>query len=162
MWGVGCGVSWGCACASSTRDLAAAPFSNHRHCRSLLSRPRRELWLAAAERVFGDLGGAKDGSVATGSLVSALRAKLPAAEVEYAVEDALVEAGLADEEELDFEGFLRVLGGGGSESESSGHDLAQYDARLPRGPDGSVHGRPGSGGAGSMGSGGLAPVAEGG
>ena len=94
-----------------------------------------------------------------------LRAKLPAPEIDYAVEDALVDAGYkgasttlhelpfctifsgqhfpqwctadnckfcsADEEEIDFEGFIRILR---ADSEDSLDNLDQYDARLAKTP----------------------------
>jgi len=95
----------------------------------------RDQWLAAAEKVFGDLrqqaggggggggggeggeGGENDGGGASllpaSALTAALRDKLPAAEVAHAVEDALLATGAADTEALDFEGFLRMLRCGG-------------------------------------------------
>ena len=74
----------------------------------------RDAWLAAAEKVFGGLGSGASGGVSTAALVAALRDKLPAAEVEHAVEDALLDAGIADAEGLDFEGFLKLVAAGGS------------------------------------------------
>ena len=89
----------------------------------------RDQWLAAAEKVFGDLrqqaggGSGKGGESGSGNgdsallpasaLTAALRDKLPAAEVAHAVEDALLATGAADTEALDFEGFLRMLRCGG-------------------------------------------------
>lgn len=145
-----------------------------------------DLWLAAAQRVFADLGGdaaTPGSSISPAGLVDALRAKLPAAAVEYAVEDALLDAGLADAEALDFEGFLRLLRTSGgalgpnpnaSDPDASVHGLSQYDARLVRRPpslDGGDRGGVGGGGGGAGGrsthGGGsrrgpptLAPVAE--
>ncbi|KAK9840536.1 hypothetical protein WJX81_000242 [Elliptochloris bilobata] len=84
----------------------------------------RGQWLAAARRVFEGLEGGAPGSVAAGELVARLAAKLPAAEVDWAMEDALLEAGLKDEEEIDFMGFLRMLSAG------SGDSLDQYDPRT--------------------------------
>lgn len=55
---------------------------------------RRGKWLAAARRVFEGLEGGAPGGVAAGELVARLAAKLPAAEVDWAMEDALLEAGL--------------------------------------------------------------------
>ena len=54
----------------------------------------RGQWLAAARRVFEGLEGGAPGGVAAGELVARLAAKLPAAEVDWAMEDALLEAGL--------------------------------------------------------------------
>ncbi len=56
---------------------------------------RRELWLECARRAFEGLDADSDGRLTVDSLIATLRAKLPAAEVDYAVEDALVEAGYA-------------------------------------------------------------------
>ncbi len=113
-------------------------------------RRRRGQWLAAARRVFEGLegGSAAPGGRTAGELVAALAAKLPAAEVDWAMEDALLEAGLKDEEELDFMGFLRVLSAG------SGDALDQYDPRTASSPnlaglaDASGHGGSGHGGSG--------------
>lgn len=55
----------------------------------------RELWLECARRAFAGLDGDSDGRLSVEALIGTLRAKLPAAEVDYAVEDALVEAGYA-------------------------------------------------------------------
>ncbi|BDA49651.1 probable calcium-dependent protein kinase 17 at N-terminal half [Coccomyxa sp. Obi] len=85
----------------------------------------REQWLAAAHKVFEGLDGANGLTIQR--LMTVLREKLPAAEVEYAVEDALVEAGYKDEEEIDFEGFIKILRAGSTDSLDN---LDQYDARL--------------------------------
>lgn len=55
----------------------------------------RELWLEAAKKVFADFEMASGGRISSAALTSIIRDKLPSAEVEYAVEDALVEAGYA-------------------------------------------------------------------
>ena len=52
----------------------------------------REQWLAAAQTVFTSLDAQSNG-LTMDRLMCVLREKLPAAEVEYAVEDALVDAG---------------------------------------------------------------------
>ena len=52
----------------------------------------REQWLAAAQKVFQSLD-SKSNGLTMERLMRVLREKLPAAEVEYAVEDALVDAG---------------------------------------------------------------------
>lgn len=54
--------------------------------------PRRELWMDAAKKVFADLEKHSDGKLPA-ALRSMVREKIPEAEVEYAIEDALVEAG---------------------------------------------------------------------
>ena len=67
--------------------------------------PRREQWLTAAKRAFEAIEGAssaaapgggpscRSGKVNSGHLIDLLRQRLPCAEVDYAVEDALLEAG---------------------------------------------------------------------
>lgn len=109
-----------------------------------LATNHRDAWLAAAARVFGDLAGSDPASpspstLPTAALVAALRDKLPAAEVEHAVEDALLDAGAADAEGVDFEGFLRLLAAGAGAGAGAGADLDAFDARRPS-VDGSRHG----------------------
>jgi len=58
--------------------------------------PCREQWLAAAQKVFKALDFRSNG-LTMERLMCVLREKLPAAEVEYAVEDALVDAGYKGE-----------------------------------------------------------------
>lgn len=53
------------------------------------------MWLEAAQRVFEGLEGGLEGRLSSEKLMNLLRAKLPAAEVDYALEDALLEAGYA-------------------------------------------------------------------
>lgn len=60
-----------------------------------LQESHRELWLECARRAFEGLAADADGRLRVEALIGALRGKLPAAEVDYAVEDALVEAGYA-------------------------------------------------------------------
>lgn len=55
----------------------------------------RELWLEAAKKVFADFETESGGKISPAALTAIIRQKLPSAEVEYAVEDALVEAGYA-------------------------------------------------------------------
>ncbi|CAL5220717.1 g2773 [Coccomyxa viridis] len=86
----------------------------------------REQWLAAAQKVFKSLDSQSNG-LTMERLMCVLREKLPAAEIEYAVEDALVDAGYKDEEEIDFEGFIKIMRAG---SVDSLDHLDQYDARL--------------------------------
>lgn len=92
-----------------------------------LQRSNRDLWLECARRAFADLDSNADGWVTAQELVSSLRKKLPEAEVDYAVEDALLEAGMAEAEDIDFEGFLNMLHVGSMESLDS---LDQYDSRY--------------------------------
>jgi hypothetical protein len=51
----------------------------------------REQWLAAARKVFEGLDGAN--GLTSQKLLEVLREKIPSAEVDYAVEDALLDAG---------------------------------------------------------------------
>ena len=55
----------------------------------------RELWLEAAKKVFADLDSDSQGKVSSAALLNLVREKVPSSEVDYAVEDALVEAGYA-------------------------------------------------------------------
>ncbi len=57
--------------------------------------PCRELWLECARRAFAGLCSNSGGRLRLDAVLSTLRSKLPADEVDYAVEDALVEAGYA-------------------------------------------------------------------
>lgn len=61
----------------------------------VLQESNRELWLECARRAFAGLDSDSDGRLSVEALIGTLRRKLPAAEVDYAVEDALVEAGYA-------------------------------------------------------------------
>lgn len=99
-----------------------------------LQENNRDLWLECARRAFAGLDADSDGRLSVETLIATLRDKLPATEVDYAVEDALVEAGYADADEVDFDGFLRMLRVGSYDSLDA---LDQYDARY----GGSLHGR---------------------
>lgn len=99
-----------------------------------LEESNRELWLECARRAFEGMDADSDGRLTVDNLIATLRAKLPAAEVDYAVEDALVEAGYADADEVDFDGFLRMLRVGSYDSLDA---LDQYDSRYA----GSLHSR---------------------
>lgn len=55
----------------------------------------REQWLKAAGRAFAELDSTGAGVLRSGQLLELLREKLPAQEVEYAVEDALLQGGHA-------------------------------------------------------------------
>lgn len=87
----------------------------------------RDLWLQCAERAFAALDTDKDGKLSSKELIAMLRSKLPAHEVDWALEDMMIEAGYADADEVDFEGFLRM-------ARSASHDpldsLEQYEPRL--------------------------------
>jgi hypothetical protein len=62
---------------------------------------RRELWLEAAKKVFADFERDSGGKISSAALTNLIRQKVPSAEVEYAVEDALVEAGYAGQPRTD-------------------------------------------------------------
>ena len=68
----------------------------------------RELWLEAAKKVFTDFETETGGKISSAALTSIIRQKLPSAEVEYAVEDALVEAGYAGKCHHTLPSFLPV------------------------------------------------------
>lgn len=128
-----------CGTHTHTRARARALSLSLARARS----PCRDLWLECARRAFEGLDAAGGGRLPATSLVTVLRGRLPVAEVDAAVEDALVEAGLADAESVDFEGFLRVLAP--SNSCGSLDSLDAYDPRLRASAellDLSVHGAP--------------------
>ena len=115
----------------------------------MMQRCNRDLWLECARRAFADLDSNSDGVLSAQELVASLRSKLPAEEVDFAVEDALVEAGGVDPEEIDFEGFLKMLHVGSFESLDS---LDQYEARFHRSSlDGSMDASGHGGGGGALG-----------
>jgi len=110
----------------------------------LMQRNNRDLWLECAKRAFADLDVNSDGRLSSQELVASLRKKLPAEEVDFAFEDAMMDFGGVDPDEIDFEGFLKMLHVGSVESLDS---LDQYDDRLRRGSldntgsgDGSIQG----------------------
>lgn len=53
----------------------------------------RDQWLECARAAFASMDSAETGHITSSQLVSLLSPKLPAEEVEHAVEDALLEAG---------------------------------------------------------------------
>ena len=55
--------------------------------------PYRDQWLDCARAAFVSVDGAEKGHISSGQLVSLISSKLPAEEVEHAVEQALMEAG---------------------------------------------------------------------
>lgn len=93
----------------------------------VLQEDYRDMWLSCVERTFACLDTDRNGQISTRSLVELLRDKLPASEVEWALEDALVEAGYADADEMDFEGFLRMISVASHDSLDS---LDQYESRV--------------------------------
>ncbi|KAK9804764.1 hypothetical protein WJX72_004008 [[Myrmecia] bisecta] len=97
----------------------------------------REQWLECAKRAFSGIDLRKTGKLTVNDFVELLANKLPASEVEYAVEDALVEAGYADAEEVDFEGFLSLLHVG---SYDNLNNLDQFDSRMRGDPGWTDHG----------------------
>lgn len=87
----------------------------------------RDLWLQCAQRAFATLDTDKDGKLSSKELIAMLRSKLPAHELDWALEDMMIEAGYADADEVDFDGFLRL-------AKAASHDaldsLEQYESRL--------------------------------
>ncbi len=62
-----------------------------------LSVDHRDQWLECARAAFASMDSAEKGHITSSQLVSLLSTKLPAEEVEHAVEDALMEAGCGGE-----------------------------------------------------------------
>ena len=69
----------------------------------------------------------RQGTSASKKLLHNLRSKLPDEEVNFAVEDALVDANLKDAEQVDFEGFMKLVTIG---SHASLDGLENYPDRL--------------------------------
>jgi len=92
-----------------------------------LQKNNKEIWLESARRAFNDLDASSKGHISAGKIISALRKKLPDDEIDFAVEDALVESGIVDPEQIDFENFLQMARFGSLESLPS---LEQYDPRY--------------------------------
>jgi Ca2+-binding EF-hand superfamily protein len=90
-------------------------------------RGNRELWLECARRAFVDLDSNSDGKLTAEDIIAKLRDKLPAEEVDFAVEDAFLAAGGMEPEDVDFEGFLRMMRVGSQESSEA---LELYDPRI--------------------------------
>lgn len=57
----------------------------------------RDQWLDCARVAFSSVDAAEKGHISSGQLVNLISSKLPAEEVEHAVEQALMEAGCAGE-----------------------------------------------------------------
>ncbi|KAL0045777.1 hypothetical protein WJX82_004129 [Trebouxia sp. C0006] len=87
----------------------------------------KDQWLECARAAFASMDSAETGHITSSQLVILLSPKLPAEEVEHAVEDALMEAGCGDTEDLDFNGFLKLLR---VNSMDSLDNLEQYDSRM--------------------------------
>lgn len=92
-----------------------------------LQRKNRDIWLESAQKAFSDLDKNSDGRLSASELIEILKKKLPPEEVDYALEDAMLQAGIVEAEDVDFEGFLKMLRVGSFESLES---LDQYEARL--------------------------------
>jgi calcium-dependent protein kinase len=92
-----------------------------------LQRNNKDLWIECARRAFEDLDSRSAGHITVENIVSSLRNKLPEEEINYAVENALVESGVMDPEQVDFEGFLKMVQMG---SRASLDSLDQYDPRI--------------------------------
>ena len=61
---------------------------------------RRDQWLECARAAFASMDSAEKGHISSSQLISLLSTKLPAEEVEHAVEDALMEAGCGGESQI--------------------------------------------------------------
>ena len=94
-----------------------------------LQRNNKELWIECAKHAFEGLDLSETGHITTEKLLNSLREKLPEDELDYAVEDALVEAGIKDPEQVDFESFLKMVTLG---SQASLDSLDKYDDRMRR------------------------------
>lgn len=94
-----------------------------------LQRNNKELWIGCARQAFEGLDSSETGHITTEKLLKSLREKLPEDELDYAVEDALVEAGIKDPEQVDFESFLKMVTLG---SQASLDSLDKYDDRMRR------------------------------
>lgn len=94
-----------------------------------LQRNNKELWIECAKQAFEGLDSSDTGHITTQKLINSLRQKLPEDELDYAVEDALVEAGVKDPEQVDFESFLKMVTLG---SQNSMDSLDKYDDRMRR------------------------------
>ena len=82
---------------STAKVLAKRLLKHHRSrmCVSVIAFLCREQWLECCKRAFEGLERDSAGRVTSSSLLEGLRSRLPAAEIDYAVEDALIEAGYA-------------------------------------------------------------------
>eukprot|EP00884_Botryococcus_braunii_P014384 jgi/Botrbrau1/22947/Bobra.0030s0022.1 len=108
-------------------DLSKAAFFASQVDWHSIQTHNKELWLEACKRVFADLDSNKNNALKSEDLVKHLREKLPQAEIDCAVENALQSAGHADAETLDFEGFLRLVS---QEDPSFLGELEHYDDRM--------------------------------
>jgi serine/threonine protein kinase/Ca2+-binding EF-hand superfamily protein len=73
-----------------------------------LQRNNKELWIECARKAFQELDNSGAGSISIEKLLRNLGNKIPDEEVDFAVEDALVDANLKDPEQVDFEGFMKL------------------------------------------------------
>lgn len=112
---------------NSDSKLGASEFVASQLDWPTLQKNNKEIWLESAKRAFDDLDASSRGHISAGKIIAALRKKLPDDEIDFAVEDALVESGIADPEQIDFENFLQMARFGSLESLPS---LEQYDPRL--------------------------------
>jgi serine/threonine protein kinase/Ca2+-binding EF-hand superfamily protein len=92
-----------------------------------LQRNNKELWIECAKNAFRELDASKTGHISIEKLLQNLRSKIPDEEVDFAVEDALVDANLKDAAQVDFEGFMKLVTMG---SYASLDGLDNYPDRL--------------------------------
>jgi len=74
-----------------------------------LQRNNKQLWLECAKKAFEELDDSATGHINIENVLGNLRTKLPDDEIDYAVEDALVDANLKDPEQVDFESFVKLI-----------------------------------------------------
>lgn len=95
---------------------------------NVLQRNNKDLFLDCARAAFEGLGPSAGGGIPVDRLIDLLRQKLPEAEIDYAVEDGLLQSGYVDAEDVDFEGFLKLLHT--TDDREQLMRLEQYDARV--------------------------------
>ena len=74
-----------------------------------LQRNNKQVWLECAKKAFEELDDSATGHINIEKVLGNLRTKLPDDEIDYAVEDALVDANLKDPEQVDFESFVKLV-----------------------------------------------------
>lgn len=84
-------------CHAQCRMLIYSAVFANQHVGPQCSCDSRDQWLECARAAFASMDSAEKGRITSSQLVSMLSTKLPAEEVEHAVEDALMEAGCGGE-----------------------------------------------------------------
>jgi len=120
-----------------------------------LQENQTERWFRCARRAFADLDSDKDGLVSTEDMVALLRHKLPPAEVEQAVRQALVEAAHRREATTTMTTMSShpIEGGENASSHGGSHGVSSRDNSAHNGNQmGNIAVAGGIGGSGSYGS----------